>query len=135
MPEPTDILCRARELIVKPSAWTHLCDAVDPDGHPIDFLDSAAARWSDLGAIRLAAHRIAGRGAPSGPTWTAIMAAEAHLETGYETIDAVLGPARDPTDPRDAYLAALHALEIAIRDAYDSDERPISCRVLFRQEA
>ena len=113
-PDPIQVLRAARTLISQPTRWAHLCDALDADGYPTDFLDPTATRWSDLGAIRHAAYNLAGPHPAPTPTWSAIEQAEDRLGAAYELLDARLGPAPDPADERNAYLSALYAFELAL---------------------
>ena len=110
------VLQHARELLSRPARFVPLCDAHDAAGLPIDFADPSATRWSDLGAIRHAAYRLGAAQRDPRSVWPAIEAAEAALERAYERIDAMLGAARQSRTDRDAYLAALHAFELAIAD-------------------
>ena len=116
MPPPTTlaVLRHARRLVAHPARWVPLCDAHDADGAPVEFSDPDAARWSDIGAIRYAAYRLGAARRDPTAVWAAIDAAETALGRAYDRIDALLGPSAPPETDRNAYLATLHAFELAI---------------------
>ena len=118
MPPPSThaVLQHARELLSRPARFVPLCDAHDDAGSPVDFADPSATRWSDLGAIRHAAYRLDAARRDPRSVWPAIEAAEAALERAYQQIDAMLGSAPQPQTDRDAYLATVHAFELAIAE-------------------